>query len=113
MEHRTLPAESSEISLLREFVREKKYRTEAETFGWSFVFEDFVSDELRNRATQQMKVRKPGLAVEGTGVGPGHRILWDTESPGPQQTPDLRARDRADTGEALPGRAGGTHTPRK
>ncbi|XP_059549339.1 inactive C-alpha-formylglycine-generating enzyme 2 isoform X6 [Myotis daubentonii] len=39
----------------REFVREKKYRTEAETFGWSFVFEDFVSDELRNKATQQMK----------------------------------------------------------
>ncbi|KAF6127542.1 sulfatase modifying factor 2 [Phyllostomus discolor] len=41
----------------REFVREKKYRTEAEKFGWSFVFEDFVSDELRNKATQQMKVR--------------------------------------------------------
>ncbi|KAF6357630.1 sulfatase modifying factor 2 [Rhinolophus ferrumequinum] len=41
----------------REFVRENKYRTEAEIFGWSFVFEDFVSDELRNKATQQMKVR--------------------------------------------------------
>uniref|UniRef100_A0A8C9DN26 Sulfatase modifying factor 2 n=1 Tax=Prolemur simus TaxID=1328070 RepID=A0A8C9DN26_PROSS len=41
----------------REFVREKKYRTEAEMFGWSFVFEDFVSSELRNKATQQMKVR--------------------------------------------------------
>ncbi|KAM5257992.1 LOW QUALITY PROTEIN: inactive C-alpha-formylglycine-generating enzyme 2 [Hipposideros larvatus] len=39
----------------REFVREKKYQTEAEVFGWSFVFEDFVSDELRNKATQQMK----------------------------------------------------------
>uniref|UniRef100_A0A8C9PSH0 Sulfatase-modifying factor enzyme-like domain-containing protein n=1 Tax=Spermophilus dauricus TaxID=99837 RepID=A0A8C9PSH0_SPEDA len=39
----------------REFVREKKYRTEAEMFGWSFVFEDFVSSELRNKATQQME----------------------------------------------------------
>ncbi|XP_063461785.1 inactive C-alpha-formylglycine-generating enzyme 2 isoform X7 [Pan paniscus] len=39
----------------RDFVREKKYRTEAEIFGWSFVFEDFVSDELRNKATQPMK----------------------------------------------------------
>ncbi|XP_072864915.1 inactive C-alpha-formylglycine-generating enzyme 2 isoform X4 [Chlorocebus sabaeus] len=39
----------------RDFVREKKYRTEAEMFGWSFVFEDFVSDELRNKATQPMK----------------------------------------------------------
>uniref|UniRef100_F8WES7 Sulfatase modifying factor 2 n=3 Tax=Homo sapiens TaxID=9606 RepID=F8WES7_HUMAN len=41
----------------RDFVREKKYRTEAEMFGWSFVFEDFVSDELRNKATQPMKVK--------------------------------------------------------
>uniref|UniRef100_A0A452UKJ2 Sulfatase modifying factor 2 n=1 Tax=Ursus maritimus TaxID=29073 RepID=A0A452UKJ2_URSMA len=40
----------------REFVREKKYRTEAEMFGWSFVFEDFVSDELRNKVTHQMEV---------------------------------------------------------
>ncbi|KAF5914649.1 hypothetical protein HPG69_005146 [Diceros bicornis minor] len=39
----------------REFVRERKYRTEAEMFGWSFVFEDLVSDELRNKATQQME----------------------------------------------------------
>ncbi|XP_077633915.1 inactive C-alpha-formylglycine-generating enzyme 2 isoform X2 [Crocuta crocuta] len=39
----------------REFVREKKYRTEAEKFGWSFVFEDFVSDELRNNVTHQME----------------------------------------------------------
>uniref|UniRef100_A0A0J9YUF6 Sulfatase modifying factor 2 n=1 Tax=Mus musculus TaxID=10090 RepID=A0A0J9YUF6_MOUSE len=33
----------------REFVREKKYQTEAEAFGWSFVFEDFVSPELRKQ----------------------------------------------------------------
>lgn len=82
MEHRTLPAEPSKISLFREFVREKKYRTEAETFGWSFVFEEFVSDELRNKATQQMKVRNPGLGVEGMGVGPGRRSMWGAGSPG-------------------------------
>nr|XP_048289693.1 inactive C-alpha-formylglycine-generating enzyme 2 isoform X2 [Myodes glareolus] len=40
----------------REFVREKKFRTEAETFGWSFVFEDFVPPELRNQANQMPSV---------------------------------------------------------
>lgn len=84
MEHRTLSADPSKISLFREFVREKKYQTEAEKFGWSFVFEEFVSKELRNKATQQMKVRKPGLLVEGMGVGPAPGLLWDMESPGPQ-----------------------------
>uniref|UniRef100_A0A2K5Q857 Sulfatase-modifying factor enzyme-like domain-containing protein n=1 Tax=Cebus imitator TaxID=2715852 RepID=A0A2K5Q857_CEBIM len=55
----------------RDFIREKKYRTEAEMFGWSFVFEEFVSDELRNKATQPMKVRKPGLRAEmGWSMGP-------------------------------------------
>lgn len=34
-------------------------------FGWSFVFEDFVSDELRNKVTHQMEVRERGLAAEG------------------------------------------------
>uniref|UniRef100_A0A7N9IA10 Inactive C-alpha-formylglycine-generating enzyme 2 n=2 Tax=Macaca fascicularis TaxID=9541 RepID=A0A7N9IA10_MACFA len=48
----------------RDFVREKKYRTEAEMFGWSFVFEDFVSDELRNKATQPMKPVLWWLPVE-------------------------------------------------
>lgn len=84
MEHRTLSAELSEILLFREFVREKKYRTEAEMFGWCFVFEDFVSDALRNKVTQQMKVREPRFAVEGIRVGTGHRILWDRGAPGPQ-----------------------------
>ncbi|XP_048185611.1 inactive C-alpha-formylglycine-generating enzyme 2 isoform X2 [Perognathus longimembris pacificus] len=48
----------------REFVKEKKYRTEAEAFGWSFVFEDFVSSELRNKATQQMQSLLWWLPVE-------------------------------------------------
>lgn len=67
MEPRTL----SQVNALfpREFVREKKYQTEAETFGWSFVFEDFVSPELRNQANQ-MPVREPGWG-EGEGEGGG------------------------------------------
>uniref|UniRef100_A0A8D2MZS8 Uncharacterized protein n=1 Tax=Zonotrichia albicollis TaxID=44394 RepID=A0A8D2MZS8_ZONAL len=40
----------------REFVREKKYKTEAEAFGWSFVFEDFVSEELKKKVTQKLEV---------------------------------------------------------
>ncbi|XP_032742362.1 inactive C-alpha-formylglycine-generating enzyme 2 [Rattus rattus] len=40
----------------REFVREKKYQTEAEAFGWSFVFEDFVSPELRKQANEMPAV---------------------------------------------------------
>ncbi|XP_036028473.1 inactive C-alpha-formylglycine-generating enzyme 2 isoform X2 [Onychomys torridus] len=40
----------------REFVREKKYQTEAEAFGWSFVFEDFVSPELRDQGNQMPSV---------------------------------------------------------
>ena len=42
-------------------------------FGWSFVFEDLVSDELRNKATQRMQVREPRLAAGFMGVGPGPR----------------------------------------
>jgi len=40
----------------REFVRLQKYKTEAETFGWSFVFQDFVSDELKSKVTQKIEV---------------------------------------------------------
>ncbi|GAB5582844.1 inactive C-alpha-formylglycine-generating enzyme 2 isoform X1 [Prionailurus iriomotensis] len=61
----------------REFVREKKYRTEAEKFGWSFVFEDFVSDELRNKVAHQMEfcslVASSGKGILETGPGSGIR----------------------------------------
>lgn len=40
----------------REFVRDQKYKTEAEKFGWSFVFQDFVSDELKSKVTQTIQV---------------------------------------------------------
>jgi formylglycine-generating enzyme required for sulfatase activity len=31
----------------REFVRATKYKTEAESFGWSFAFHEFVSDSVK------------------------------------------------------------------
>uniref|UniRef100_A0A3B3YND8 Sulfatase-modifying factor enzyme-like domain-containing protein n=1 Tax=Poecilia mexicana TaxID=48701 RepID=A0A3B3YND8_9TELE len=37
-------------SIFRDFVRAEKYKTEAETFGWSFVFQDFVSEELKSKS---------------------------------------------------------------
>uniref|UniRef100_A0A8I5YS43 Sulfatase modifying factor 2 n=1 Tax=Pongo abelii TaxID=9601 RepID=A0A8I5YS43_PONAB len=69
----------------RDFVREKKYQTEAEMFGWSFVFEDFVSDELRNKATQPMKPVLWWLPVEKAfwrqPAGPGSGIRERLEHP--------------------------------
>lgn len=37
-------------------MRTQKYKTEAETFGWSFVFQDFVSEEMKSRITQRIEV---------------------------------------------------------
>ncbi|XP_033620798.1 inactive C-alpha-formylglycine-generating enzyme 2 isoform X2 [Fukomys damarensis] len=69
----------------REFVRERKYRTEAELFGWSFVFEDFVSSELKNKASQQMKPVLWWLPVERAfwrqPAGPGSGIRDRLEQP--------------------------------
>ena len=41
---------------IRDFVRAHKYKTEAEKFGWSFVFQDFVSVELKSKVTETIKV---------------------------------------------------------
>lgn len=43
--------------LHRDFVRAQKYKTEAETFGWSFVFQDFVSEEQKSKVTQKIEVQ--------------------------------------------------------
>ncbi|XP_023609175.1 LOW QUALITY PROTEIN: sulfatase-modifying factor 2 [Myotis lucifugus] len=79
------PVTNKDFRYIREFVREKKYRTEAEAFGWSFVFEDFVSDELRNKATQQMKPVLWWLPVERAfwrqPAGPGSGIRERLELP--------------------------------
>ncbi|NXG50045.1 SUMF2 enzyme, partial [Psilopogon haemacephalus] len=48
----------------REFVRQKKYKTEAEAFGWSFVFEDFVSEELKKKVTQKLESAPWWLPIE-------------------------------------------------
>ncbi|XP_063002816.1 inactive C-alpha-formylglycine-generating enzyme 2 [Elgaria multicarinata webbii] len=48
----------------REFVRERKYKTEAEEFGWSFVFEDFVSEELKKKVTQKLESAPWWLPIE-------------------------------------------------
>ncbi|KAM4820798.1 inactive C-alpha-formylglycine-generating enzyme 2 isoform 4-T4 [Thomomys bottae] len=61
----------------REFVREKKYRTEAEAFGWSFVFEDFVSRELRDKATQQMQPAGPGSGIRERQELPVVHVSWN------------------------------------
>lgn len=56
----------------REFVREKKYKTEAEAFGWSFVFEDFVSEELKKKVTQKLEVNLNPMGMsfsDGDGGG--------------------------------------------
>jgi formylglycine-generating enzyme len=37
------------------FVEQTQYITEAENFGWSFVFEDFVSPELSATITQAVQ----------------------------------------------------------
>ena len=105
VEHRSLSAKLCEISLFREFVREKKYRTEAEVFGWSFVFEDLVSDELRNKATQKMQVREPRVAPGLMGVGPGPRTLWGLGGHlGHSRDSNLRTTGREEARETHPGR---------
>ncbi|XP_012925916.1 sulfatase-modifying factor 2 isoform X6 [Heterocephalus glaber] len=61
----------------RKFVREKKYRTEAELFGWSFVFEEFVSSELKNKAAQQMKPTGPGSGIRDRLEQPVLHVSWN------------------------------------
>ncbi|XP_042287224.1 inactive C-alpha-formylglycine-generating enzyme 2 isoform X1 [Thunnus maccoyii] len=52
----------------RDFVRAQKYKTEAETFGWSFVFQDFVSEELKSKVTQRIESAPWWLPIE--------RVFW-------------------------------------
>uniref|UniRef100_A0A3P8WW42 Sulfatase modifying factor 2 n=1 Tax=Cynoglossus semilaevis TaxID=244447 RepID=A0A3P8WW42_CYNSE len=48
----------------REFVRAEKFKSEAESFGWSFVFHDFVSDELKSKVTQKIESAPWWLPIE-------------------------------------------------
>ncbi|KAM4702445.1 inactive C-alpha-formylglycine-generating enzyme 2 [Discoglossus pictus] len=69
----------------REFVRAKKYKTEAEVFGWSFVFEDFVSEELKKKVTQKLESAPWWLPIERAfwrqPVGPGSGIKEKLDYP--------------------------------
>lgn len=38
----------------RKFIRAKKFKTEAEKFGWSFVFRTFVPEKVRSKITQSV-----------------------------------------------------------
>jgi len=66
------------------FVKETGYRTEAERFGWSFVFHLLASEEIR-RASKRMPGTPWWLAVEGASwrcpEGPGSTIEGRLEHP--------------------------------
>ncbi|XP_066501798.1 inactive C-alpha-formylglycine-generating enzyme 2 [Hoplias malabaricus] len=78
----TYPVTNSDF---REFVKLQKYKTEAETFGWSFVFQDFVSDELKSKTTQRIESAPWWLPVEKVSwrqpSGPGSGIKDRLASP--------------------------------
>ncbi|XP_074870087.1 inactive C-alpha-formylglycine-generating enzyme 2 [Carettochelys insculpta] len=69
----------------REFVREKKYKTEAEDFGWSFVFEDLVSEELKKKVTQKLESAPWWLPIDKAfwrqPAGPGSGIKSKLDYP--------------------------------
>lgn len=48
-----------------QFVRDTGYTTDAERFGWSFVFEDFTSAEDDNHVMQHVEATPWWVAVEG------------------------------------------------
>ncbi|XP_038642069.1 inactive C-alpha-formylglycine-generating enzyme 2 isoform X4 [Scyliorhinus canicula] len=69
----------------REFIRSEKYKTEAESFGWSFVFEDFVSEELKTKVTQRIESAPWWLPIERAfwrqPAGPGSGIKGKLQNP--------------------------------
>ncbi|XP_072272165.1 inactive C-alpha-formylglycine-generating enzyme 2 isoform X2 [Pyxicephalus adspersus] len=69
----------------REFVRATKFKSEAETFGWSFVFEDFVTEELKKKVTQKLQSAPWWLPIERAfwrqPAGPGSGIKEKLDYP--------------------------------
>lgn len=49
----------------REFIEDTNYVTEAEQYGWSFVFHTFLSDKVKQKVTQYPKQTPWWLVVEG------------------------------------------------
>jgi formylglycine-generating enzyme required for sulfatase activity len=64
-----------------EFVRDTGYTTEAEQFGWSFVFEDFLAEADRSRTLQNVPAAPWWVAVEGADWfhprGPSSHVVDD------------------------------------
>ncbi|XP_061460574.1 inactive C-alpha-formylglycine-generating enzyme 2 [Rhineura floridana] len=62
----------------REFVRDRKYKTEAEGYGWSFVFADLVPEDLKKKVTQRLESAPWWLPIERAfwrqPAGPGSGI---------------------------------------
>ncbi|CAJ0950051.1 unnamed protein product, partial [Ranitomeya imitator] len=74
----------------REFVRATKYKSEAETFGWSFVFEDFVTEELKKKVSRKLECRS--VVQEGG----GSLLIFNMAAP-----PEAKARPRSSGSAAL------------
>ncbi|WP_136689177.1 formylglycine-generating enzyme family protein [Halorhabdus amylolytica] len=65
------------------FVRETGYTTEAERYGWSFVFEDFVLEADQGHVTASVSNTPWWVVVEGANwlrpFGPSSNVLEDRE----------------------------------
>ncbi|KAJ6655773.1 hypothetical protein lerEdw1_004826 [Lerista edwardsae] len=72
----------------REFVRDQKYKTEAEGFGWSFVFEDFVPADLKKKVTQKLESAPWWLPVE--------KAFWRQINPLQPSGPESGIKNRLD-----------------
>jgi formylglycine-generating enzyme required for sulfatase activity len=63
------------------FVRDTGYTTDAERYGWSFVFEDFLAEGDENHVMQNVDAAPWWLAVEGVTwlrpYGPSSSVLDD------------------------------------
>lgn len=66
-----------------QFVRDTDYSTDAERYGWSFVFRDFVDDADRDSVLSNVDAAPWWLAVEGASwlrpYGPSTNVLEDRE----------------------------------
>ncbi|PSP92732.1 serine/threonine protein phosphatase [Halobacteriales archaeon QS_4_62_28] len=64
-----------------DFVRETDYTTDAEQYGWSFVFQDFLTDDAHEHVLRNVEEAPWWLAVEGATwlrpFGPESNVIED------------------------------------
>jgi len=64
-----------------DFVRETDYTTDAEQYGWSFVFQDFLTDDAHDHVLRNVEGAPWWLAVEGATwlrpFGPESNVIED------------------------------------